>query len=88
MNKDLKTLLKRVPVGDEGRAGDLTEDEVQVSPICMMRELRFRAFPGQCDRARVEEGNFRCGEDLKGFKRRTVASKLDREGSTEVLNDI
>ena len=77
-----------MPAGDEGRAGELTEDEVKVSPICMMRERRFRAFPGSCDRAPVEEGNFRCGEDLKGFKGRTVASKLDRGGSTEVLSDI
>jgi len=33
-----------------------------MSFICVVRELRFRAFPGYCDTAPVEEGNFRCGE--------------------------
>ena len=51
-----------MPAGDEGRAGEPNEEELDMSFICVVRELRFSAFPGQRDTAPVQEGNFRRGE--------------------------
>ena len=42
-----------MPAGDEGRAGEPNEEELEMSFICMVRELRFSAFPGQRDTAPV-----------------------------------